>query len=59
MCVQSGLLGSHPFLGFPSWDKAAELLPMLCAQHEAMERHRRACAEWWETKKAQVRQLFA
>lgn len=53
------LLGSHPFLGFPSWDKAAELLPMLCVQTEAMERHRLACAEWWETKKAQVRRLFA
>jgi hypothetical protein len=53
------LLGSHPFLGFPSWAKAAELLPMLCVQHEAMERHRLACAEWWEAKKAEVRRLFA
>jgi len=53
------LLGSHPFLGFPSWAKAAELLPMLCTQTEAMERHRLACAEWWEVKKAEVRRLFA
>jgi hypothetical protein len=53
------LLGSHPFLGFPSWAKAAELLPMLATQHEAMERHRLACGDWWAKKKATIRALFA
>jgi hypothetical protein len=53
------LLGSHPFLGFPSWAKAAELLPMLATQHDAMERHRLACADWWAKKKAAIRALFA
>jgi len=52
------VLGSHPFLGFPSWAKAAELLPMLCAQADAMERHRLACAEWWARKKEAARSLF-
>jgi len=53
------LLGSHPFLGFPSWAKAAELLPMLARETDAMERHRAVCAEWWAKKKAIVRALFA
>jgi len=53
------LLGSHPFLGFPSWAKAAELLPMLARETDAMERHRAVCAEWWAKKKATVRALFA
>jgi hypothetical protein len=53
------VMGSHPFLGFPSWTKAAELLPMLISQPDAMERHRLACVDWWTKKKAEVRRLFA
>jgi hypothetical protein len=52
-------LGSHPFLGFPSWAKAAELLPLLASQSEAMERHRRECQTWWSAKKAELRRRFA
>jgi hypothetical protein len=53
------LLGSHPFLGFPSWERAAELLPQLAKETDAMERHRLACADWWAKKKAATKALFA
>jgi hypothetical protein len=49
------LFGHHPFLGFPSWEKAAELLPKLVTQTEVMEKHRLAVREWWVSKKQQIR----
>jgi GR25 family glycosyltransferase involved in LPS biosynthesis len=51
-------LGSHPFLGFPSWARAAELLPLLASQPEAMEKHRQECQTWWTAKKAELRRRF-
>jgi hypothetical protein len=44
-------LGENPFLGFPSWEKAAELLPLFLKQTDAMEQHRQHCITWWKTKK--------
>jgi GR25 family glycosyltransferase involved in LPS biosynthesis len=52
------VLGQHPFLGFPSWEKAAELLPLFLKQADAMEKHRQACVTWWKEKKAVLRALF-
>lgn len=52
-------LGSHPFLGFPSWARAAELLPVLVNQKDAMEKHRRTCQTWWLAKKAELRNAFS
>ena len=45
------MYGKHPFLGFPSWEKAAEMLPLLAAKPEIMEKHRLLCLNWWEEKK--------
>jgi len=44
-------LGNNPFLGFPSWEKAAELLPLFLKQPDAMEQHRQQCVTWWKAKK--------
>ena len=52
------VLGQHPFLGFPSWEKAAELLPLFLKQADAMEKHRQACVTWWKTKKAALQALI-
>jgi hypothetical protein len=52
------VLGQHPFLGFPSWEKAAELLPLFLKQADAMEKHRQACVTWWKEKKAALRALL-
>jgi hypothetical protein len=48
------LYGVHPFLGFPSWVKAAEMLPLLAKQPAVMEKHRQTLAAWWAAKKADV-----
>lgn len=50
------LFGQHPFLGFPSWEKAAELLPKLANQTEIMEKHRVSAFDWWVNKKKQVKE---
>jgi GR25 family glycosyltransferase involved in LPS biosynthesis len=52
------VLGQHPFLGFPSWEKAAELLPLFLKQTDAMEQHRQACVTWWREKKAALKASF-
>ena len=52
--------GSSPLLGFPSWSAAAELLVNLAQKTDVMEKHRQACAVWWEEKKAEtVRRVAA
>ena len=52
------LFGSHPFLGFPSWDMAATLLPKLANQTEAMEKHRQTLQTWWTNKKIETQKLI-
>ena len=49
------LYGKHPFLGFPSWQKAAEMLPILAKQPQIMEKHREALRQWWSEKKTELR----
>jgi GR25 family glycosyltransferase involved in LPS biosynthesis len=49
------LYGKHPFLGFPSWQKAAEMLPVLAKQPQIMEKHRESIRQWWSEKKAKLR----
>jgi GR25 family glycosyltransferase involved in LPS biosynthesis len=53
------LFGQHPLLGFPSWEKAVEVLPKLASQTELMEKHRRSIQDWWLTKKETVRAKLA
>ena len=53
------LYGKHPFLGFPSWQKAAEMLPMLANQSQIMEKHREKLREWWSQKKQELRLSLA
>jgi GR25 family glycosyltransferase involved in LPS biosynthesis len=53
------MYGPHPILGFPSWEKAAEMLPMLMKQSDVMERHRATLQEWWTKKKTEVKQHIA
>ncbi len=45
-----------PFLAIPAWSEAPNILPKLAANAEVMEAHRRRVLEWWEAKKAAVRQ---
>jgi hypothetical protein len=47
----SEVLGKHPILSFPSWEKAAELLPTFAQNSAVMEDHRRILATWWQGKK--------
>ena len=49
------LYGKHPFLGFPSWAKAVELLPTLATKTDAMEKHRQQLQEWWAKRKELLR----
>ena len=49
------VLGKHPILSFPSWEKAAELLPVLAQNAPVMEDHRRILASWWQGKKAEFK----
>jgi hypothetical protein len=49
------LFGQHPLLGFPSWEKAAEVLPKLISQNEVMEKHRKNLQDWWSNKKSEIR----
>ena len=49
------MYGKHPFLGFPSWQKAAEMLPALAKQPQIMEKHRESLKQWWSEKKAELR----
>ena len=53
------LFGKHPLLGFPSWEKAAELLPQLAKQTDIMEKHRAQLQAWWSEKKASLKQKLA
>lgn len=48
------MYGQSPLLGFPSWEKAAQMLPLLSAKDDVMEKHRIACLRWWKDKKQQV-----
>jgi hypothetical protein len=49
------LYGKHPFLGFPSWEKVAEMLPLLVNKPKIMEKHREKLREWWSEKKREIR----
>jgi len=53
------LFGKHPFLGFPSWEKAAETLPILAMQPEVMEGHRQTVMTWWNEMKKSMRAKVA
>jgi hypothetical protein len=53
------LYGTHPFIGFPSWEKAAELLPSFAEQTQVMEKHRLATCAWWAAKKLDIKQKLA
>jgi hypothetical protein len=48
------VLGKHPILAFPSWEKAAELLPLLAQNPAQMEEHRTALKTWWANKKVDL-----
>lgn len=48
------LFGANPLLGFPSWEKAAEMLPLLAKQPAVMEKHRAQLKQWWADKKAEL-----
>ena len=50
------VLGKHPMLTFPSWDKVVELLPILVKNPAKMEEHRQQLLAWWTTKKAELKQ---
>jgi GR25 family glycosyltransferase involved in LPS biosynthesis len=49
------IFGSHPFLGFPSWENVAEILPKLVTQTELMETQRKSLMQWWKAKKEEIR----
>lgn len=53
------VFGKHPFLGFPSWERVAETLPILAAQSEVMEGHRQTVMKWWHEKKEEVHTKLA
>ena len=53
------LFGKHPFLGFPSWEKAIEILPKLATQNELMEKQRAILNVWWTTKQAEIKKRLA
>ena len=48
------VLGKHPILSFPSWEKAAELLPLFVQNSDKMEEHRQILTTWWANKKAEL-----
>jgi GR25 family glycosyltransferase involved in LPS biosynthesis len=48
------VLGKHPILAFPSWEKAAELLPLLAQNPAQMEEHRTTLKTWWANKKVDL-----
>ena len=50
------VLGQNPILSFPSWEKAAELLPLFADKHEQMDQHRAQLQSWWSTKKVEIKQ---
>ncbi len=50
----TSVLEKHPLLAFPSWDKAADMLPILARQPAVMEKHRQSLMEWWAAKKAET-----
>ena len=49
------VLGKHPMLSFPSWEKAADLLPILAQNTQVMEEHRQTLKSWWQAKKAEFK----
>lgn len=49
------LYGKHPFLGFPSWSAAANMLQKLVDQPQVMEKHRVQLQKWWASKKTEMR----
>jgi hypothetical protein len=49
------VFGKHPFLGFPSWERVAETLPILAMQPDVMEGHRQTVMKWWKETKEAVR----
>ena len=49
------VLDKNPILSFPSWDKVAELLPVLAQNTQVMEEHRQSLQTWWVSKKAEVK----
>jgi hypothetical protein len=53
------MYGQTPLLGFPSWEKAAQTLPLLAQKPEIMEKHRMACQKWWEEKKKALRETLS
>ena len=53
------VLGKHPILSFPTWDKAAEILPIFAQNPQVMEDHRRILANWWNEKKREIKNRLA
>ena len=49
----------HPFVGIPSWDHAAQILPVLAQQTEVMDKHKNVIRDWWANKKAETKQKIA
>lgn len=45
----------NPLLGFPSWEKAAEILPKMGEKTEFMEKQRIQLQAWWAAKKHEIR----
>jgi GR25 family glycosyltransferase involved in LPS biosynthesis len=52
------VLGKHPILSFPSWERAAELLPTLAQNSAVMDDHLRILATWWQGKKTDFKNLL-
>lgn len=48
------VLGTHPILGFGSWQEAAAMLPQLVANPAVMETHRQTLQTWWAKKKQEL-----
>jgi hypothetical protein len=49
------VLGNHPILSFPTWERVAEILPTFLKNPVQMEEHRMSLINWWNTKKSEIR----
>jgi hypothetical protein len=52
------MYGQSPLLAFSSWEKAAQMLPLLAAKVDVMEKHRQSCVQWWNDKKQSLQTLL-
>jgi hypothetical protein len=50
------VLGKHPILTFPSWEKVVAILPILVNNPAKMEEHKQQVMTWWSAKKAELKQ---